>query len=390
MAYGRDILILSIIFLVSSLAIDMITPIWSIYVKDFLNASMTELGLVFSTSNAVAAAIQILSGLLSDKYGRKRLHVLGTLLATFPPLMYAFANNWTDLVPWVMLSGFATGLYLPVRWAIVADVSSTETMASAYSWTNISWLVGFTIAPFVGGIVADLFGIRSPFIVCFVLGLAVFPLTILMQETRRTVETKGTNHKVESERPDIADRYVLTVVLFSLINIVQGFGIGVTSPVIPIFVVSNFHVDYTFIGILYAIGFGVASMIVQVPGSKCSDRFDRRKVMFVTFVASSPFFLLFAYSGNTLELIAFMFLSRAILNLSWSPFQTLMMDATPSSKWGLVNGVSAATFWVGLLMGNALSGILWDNWGMLAPFYASSLAIGLSALPVLLLKETKA
>jgi len=390
MAYGRDILILSIIFLVSSLAIDMITPIWSIYVKNFLNASMTELGLVFSTSNAVAAAIQILSGLLSDKYGRKRLHVLGTLLATFPPLMYAFANNWTDLVPWVMLSGFATGLYLPVRWAIVADVSSTETMASAYSWTNISWLVGFTIAPFVGGIVADLFGIRSPFIVCFVLGLAVFPLTILMQETRRTVETKGTNHKVESERPDITDRYVLTVVLFSLINIVQGLGIGVTSPVIPIFVVSNFHVDYTFIGILYAIGFGVASMIVQVPGSKCSDRFDRRKIMFVTFVASSPFFLLFAYSGNTLELIAFMFLSRAILNLSWSPFQTLMMDATPSSKWGLVNGVSAATFWVGLLMGNALSGILWDNWGTLAPFYASSLAIGLSALPVLLLKETKA
>ena len=390
MAYGRDILILSIIFLVSSLALDMITPIWSIYVKKFLNASMTELGFVFSTSSAVAAAIQILSGLLSDKYGRKRLHVLGTLLVTFPPLMYAFAINWTDLVPWVMLSGFATGLYLPVRWAIVADVSSTETMASAYSWTNISWLVGFTVAPFVGGIVADLFGIRSPFIVCFVLGLAFFPLTILMRETRRTVETKGNNHEVESERPDITDRYVLTVVLFSLINIVQGFGIGVTSPVIPIFVVSKFHVDYTFIGILYAIGFGVASMIVQVPGSKCSDRFDRRKVMFVTFVASSPFFLLFAYSGNTLELIAFMFLSRAILNLSWSPFQTLMMDATPSSKWGLVNGVSAATFWVGLLMGNALSGILWDNWGVLAPFYASSLAIGLSALPLLLLKETKA
>ena len=71
---------------------------------------MTELGFVFSLSNAVAAAIQIPSGFLSDKYGRKRLHVLGTLLAAFPPLMYALANNWIDLVPWVMLSGFATGL----------------------------------------------------------------------------------------------------------------------------------------------------------------------------------------------------------------------------------------------------------------------------------------
>jgi len=389
MAYGRDILILSIIFLVSSLALDMITPIWPIYIKDSLNASMTELGFVFSISNAVAAAIQILSGLLSDKYGRKRLHVLGTLIAAFPPLMYALANNWTDLVPWVMLSGFATGLYLPVRWAIVADVSSTETMASAYSLTNISWLIGFTVAPFVGGIVADLFGIRSPFFVCFILALTVFPLTILMKETKRKASKAESKDEDESQRSGVTDTYVLTVILFSLINVIQGLGIGVTSPVIPIFVVSKFHVDYSFIGILYAIGFGVASMIVQVPGSKCSDRFDRRKVMFVTFVASSPFLLLFAYSRNTLELIAFMFLSRAILNLSWSPFQTLMMDATPSSKWGLVNGVSAATFWVGLLIGNALSGILWDNWGMLAPFYASSLAIGLSALPPLLLKETK-
>lgn len=116
MAYGRNILILSIIFLVSSLAIDLISPIWSIYIKSSLGASMTELGFVFSASSAVAAVMQILCGFLSDKYGRKRLHALGTLLAAFPPLMYAFANNWVDLVPWVMLSGFATGLYLPVRW----------------------------------------------------------------------------------------------------------------------------------------------------------------------------------------------------------------------------------------------------------------------------------
>jgi len=56
-----------------------------------------------------------------------------------------------------------------------------------------------------------------------------------------------------------------------------------------------------------------------------------------------------------------MFASNAILNLSWSPFQTLMMDATPSSKWGLVNGISATTFWIGIPTGNALNGILWDN-----------------------------
>jgi len=90
-----------------------------------------------------------------------------------------------------------------------------------------------------------------------------------------------------------------------------------------------------------------------------------------------------------LELIVFMFLSNAILNTSWPAFQTLMMEATPSSKWGLVNGISATTFWVGLMVGNILSGILWDGWGWRAPFYVSAFAIGLSAILPLLLKETR-
>lgn len=388
MAYGRNILILSTIFLVNSLAIDLLSPIWPIYIEGSLNASMTELGFVFSASNAVAAVMQILTGFWSDKYGRKRLHALGTLLAVFPPLMYALAHSWIDLVPWVLLSGFATGLYLPIRWVMVADVSSAETMASAYSWTNISWLIGSTLGPFLGGVAADSLGIRFPFLACFLLRFAVFPLALLLEETWRKPKVESRKHVVQKE--EVVDVYLLTVSMFSLINMIQGLAVGVTAPVIPIFVESIFQVDYTFIGILYAIGFGVASIIVQIPGSKCSDLFDRRKVMFMAFVVSSPFFLLFAFSRNTLELILFMFVSNAILNLSWSPFQTLMMDATPSSKWGFVNGVSATTFWVGMLTGNALSGILWDNLGMLAPFYVSSIATALSALPLLLLKETRA
>ena len=386
MSYGRDILFLSIVFLVCSLALNLISPIWPIYITE-LNASMTELGFVFSISNAFAAGVQILSGFLSDKYGRRKIHALGTLLAAFPPLMYALANNWVDLVPWAMLSGFATGLYIPIRWAIVADASADGGMASAYGWTNISWLIGSTVAPFLGGMAADAFGVRFPFFACFILILAVFPLTLLMRETRRKPLAKI--ESVGYVGSHVARKYLFVLVMFSVINIIQGVGIGVTGPVISVFARLNFNLDYTFVGILYAVGFGVASIVVQIPGGKCSDRFDRRKVMFWTFLASSPFFLLFAYSRNFAELVLFMFLSNALLNMSWPAFQTLMMDSTPQSRWGFVNGVSATTFWVGLMIGNALSGVLWDNFGMVAPFYASAITIGTSAILPLFLKETR-
>lgn len=386
MSYGRDILLLSIVFLVCSLALNLISPIWPIYITE-LNASMTELGFVFSVSNAFAAGVQILSGFLSDKYGRRKIHALGTLLAAFPPLMYALANNWLDLVPWAMLSGFATGLYIPIRWAIVADASANGGMASAYGWTNISWLIGSTVAPFLGGAAADALGIRFPFFACFILILSVFPLTLLMRETRRKPLVKA--ESVNDAGSSVARKYVFVLVMFSLINIIQGVGIGVTGPVISVFARLNFNLDYTLIGILYAIGFGAASIVVQLPGGKCSDRFDRRKVMFWTFLVSSPFFLLFAYSRSFVELVLFMFLSNALLNMSWPAFQTLMMDSTPQSRWGFVNGVSATTFWVGLMIGNALSGVLWDSWGQLAPFYASAVTIAVSAVLPLFLEETR-
>jgi len=386
MTYGRDILILSIVFLGGSFATNLIGPILSIYINSSLGASMTEVGFVFSLMNGVAAVMQILGGFLSDRYGRKWFHVLGTLLAAFPPLMYALASNWLDLVPWVMLSGFSLGLYLPLRWAMVADASSPEKMALAYSWINISWLLGITVAPFVGGVIADYLGIRSPFFLCSVLILCVFPLTLVMRETKR----QQVKADMEKNKEGLVSGWLFVVVVFSLINIVQGIGIGMTAPVIPIFIVSNFSVDYTFVGIWYAITFGVASIVVQIPAGKCSNRFDRRWVMFVTFLVSSPFFLLFFYSRNALELIVSMFVANAILSASWPAFQTLMMEATPSAKWGLVNGLSATTFWVGQMTGNVLSGIFWDDVGHWAPFCASAITMGISAILPLLLKETGA
>jgi len=179
------------------------------------------------------------------------------------------------------------------------------------------------------------------------------------------------------------------IILFSLINIIQAVGIELFFPFFPIFVMARFPVDVAFTALLYAVGFGLASIVVQVQGGKWARAYDRRKIMLITFALSSPFYGLFALSQNYLELFVFMFLSNAVLNVSWPAFQALMMDLTPSEKWGLMNGISATTFWIGLMIGSAAGGILWDAFNMFVPFYASAFAILLSAVPVLFLKETR-
>ena len=383
MAYGRNILLLSVIFALSSLATNLITPLWPIYVRS-LGASMSEVGYVFSISYAIAAVLQIPSGMISDKYGRKKLHIVGTLVGVFPPLLYTVAKSWSDLIPWVILAGISMGLYAPIRWSIVADDSTVQTRAMAYSWTNVAWLLGPTVAPLLGGVMADVYGIQTPFLWCFALTGLTFPLTLLLPETRGKSSFNLAHTTVDEPN---SPTLLSVILIFTLINVIQGIGIGIFSPITPNFVQKRFSLDLTLVGLLYAVGFGLGSVVVQVPGGRWAGRYSRKKILITTFALSAPFFSVFALSQNIIELFVFIFLLNVILNFSWPAFQALLMDLTPPASWGLMNGISATTFWAGMTMGSAASGILWDTFGMFIPYHVSALAIFLSAVPALFLKE---
>ena len=128
-------------------------------------------------------------------------------------------------------------------------------------------------------------------------------------------------------------------------------------------------------------------MVVQIPGARLAARYGRKKMVLLTIVASAPFFGLFALSLSFLECIILMFLSNAILNLSWPAYQDLIMELTPSSRWGLMNGLSATSFWGGMTIGSAMSGVLWESFGMFFPYYVSAVLVLFSVLPILFVKE---
>jgi MFS family permease len=185
-------------------------------------------------------------------------------------------------------------------------------------------------------------------------------------------------------------RFSAVIILYSLINILQGAGVGLFFTPLSVFVVRRFPpASDALVGLLYAVGFGLASVVVQLPGGRLANRYDRRKLMLITFAISAPFYGLFVLSQGLVELFLFMFLANAILNLCWPAFQALMMELTPSAKLGLMNGVSGTTFWVGMMMGSAVSGVLWDSFSMFVPFYVSAVVFFLAVVPALFLKETR-
>jgi len=382
--HSRDPTILFVIILLSSLSMNLISPVWPIYIKS-LGASIVELGYVFALSNFVSATLQILSGSLSDKYGRKRLNSLGTLLGVFPPIFYYLSKNWTDLIPWVILTSVSTGVYLPIRWSIIADISKAGKRPAMFGWMNMAFLIGSTVGPLIGGFVADAFSLRTPFLICFSLMISCFVFTLMLSETKRGKRSE--TQKIQDEKRETS--FLSVILIFSSLNIVQAVGMGITVPITPLFVKNRFSLDYSKVGLLYAIGFGLSSTLVQIPGGKIAAKYSRKKNILATIILSSPFFALFALSRSFIEAVILMFLSNAILNISWPAFQDLMMEMTPPSRWGFMNGVSATTFWVGMMIGSALSGIIWERFGMFVPYYFSAIMIFLSVIPAIFLKEKR-
>jgi len=370
---NRDVVIISCIFALSNTASGSLSPIWPIYIVE-LGATMTELGLIFSVASIAASALQIPSGLLSDRFGRKRLHAVGVLLGVIPPLMYGHAGRWLELLPLSVLAGISTGLTTAIRWTVVADISPDE-MAKAYSWNIAGMLTGVTVGPFLGGFISDLYGIKSAFIACFLLYSATFLLSIMLRETRSKPEE-------EPPMPPNDRRPLLKIALiFSATNIIQGFGFYLTTPVSPIFMTTRFEVDYTQLGIIYALGSGLPSILVQFPGGKMADMYSRRKLIISTIIFSSPFIATIPLSRNLIDLVLSLAINSLILNIAWPAYQALMMDSTPPNRRGFINGISATTMWIGMTAGSALSGFLWESFGASSPFYTAAIVFPLSALP---------
>jgi MFS family permease len=100
-------------------------------------------------STLAVALVAPFAGLVSDRWGRKRIIVLSTLLLALPTLLAATSANFADLVFWRFCQGFLTPgvsavtvVYINEEW-----LTGTGMAMSAYvSGTVLGGFVGRSLA----------------------------------------------------------------------------------------------------------------------------------------------------------------------------------------------------------------------------------------------------
>jgi EmrB/QacA subfamily drug resistance transporter len=188
-----------------------------------LNASASQLQWIVDTYTLIFASILITTGTLGDRYGRKKLLIIGLVLFGLGSLGAAFSVSTLMLIIFRGLLGIAGALIMPSTLSILNHVfiEKRERTKAFAIWSSI-FSIGAGIGPIVGGLLINAFHWSSVFFLnvpIVAIGLAGTFLFI--------PESKDEN----APSPDFPGVALSVVGLFALIaGTIQAGELGWTAP----------------------------------------------------------------------------------------------------------------------------------------------------------------
>jgi EmrB/QacA subfamily drug resistance transporter len=145
-----------------------------------LHASVAQLQWIVDAYTLVVASLLMLSGSLSDRYGRRRVFQLGLTLFTSGSLLCSFAHTAGQLVTFRAMQGLGASMLNPVALSIIANIfPDTRGRGRAVGiWGAVAG-VSLAIGPLLGGALTQKIGWRSIFWINVPIGILAVALAAL-------------------------------------------------------------------------------------------------------------------------------------------------------------------------------------------------------------------
>jgi MFS family permease len=144
-------------------------------IRDFLKeeaAVVVTIGALSSLFNLVRTSVNLPAGLIADKFGRRRLVLFSVFLFPLSYILLLVSNNVSWIFASYMIVGICFGILPPIVNAFIADITQKASRATAYGIFNLSWILGQTLAPIIGGFLAESAGLKASYVAALVMSIA--------------------------------------------------------------------------------------------------------------------------------------------------------------------------------------------------------------------------
>jgi MFS family permease len=153
--YPAAFKVLTLATFIDMLGTFLLYPFFALYLTARFNVGMTEVGFLFSIFSAGNILGGMMGGALADKYGRRKIILLGLCVSGMGSVIMGLLNN---LILFYIVAGFL-GLVGnfggPARQAMVADLLPSEKRAEGFGILRVAFNLSATIGPLLGGFLAS-------------------------------------------------------------------------------------------------------------------------------------------------------------------------------------------------------------------------------------------
>ena len=122
--------------------------------------SLQEVSILVALYPAVWGLVQLVTGALSDRWGRKLLIVSGMVLQGLAILSLSFITGFTPWAVACVFLGVGTAMVYPTLLATIGDVAHPSWRASAVGVYRLWRDGGYAVGALLAGFVADALGVR--------------------------------------------------------------------------------------------------------------------------------------------------------------------------------------------------------------------------------------
>ena len=331
-------------------------------------------GIVISSMGISAFVASIFLGIGADVYGRKKLLVIGNVLASIILVVLALTTNPILLIIAASLEGISEAAIWTSSSALLADKAQNEKRTSVFSFYGFVQSIAFALGSFAipAVIVFELIGFSNKeshvllYFLIAVLGAISTLIMLKVSESRKLKTPKGgIMGLLPSKSKNVLLKYTLT-------GAILAFGAGMVVPLMTLW----FNLQYGISDIISAPILAISSLLIglaTLTAPYLAKRFGLIKAIVITQATSTFFMFGIPFSPNY-ALAGVLYSMRALLmNMSSPLSQSMIMGLVAEDERGAALGISGSLW----RLPNALSTFI-GAWlmgiGFLAePFFMSSL-----------------
>jgi ACDE family multidrug resistance protein len=264
--------------LMAVLGTSSVTPAFPTIVRD-LGISSGQVGLLITFFTLPGIVMTPLLGVLSDRYGRKKILVPALLLFGFAGGACAFARSFEVLLTLRSFQGMGAAALGTLNVTVIGDIYEGRERSSALGYNSSVLSVGTASYPAVGGLLAT-FGWFYPFFLPF----AAIPIAIVVLFSLHNPEPRNDDRLRDyfgSVWENLRDREVFGLIGASLLTFILLFGPQISY--LPILMNARFDAPSYVIGAVLS-GASLTSALTSTQLGRLTSRFSEKSLMKTAFV----------------------------------------------------------------------------------------------------------